>query len=75
MSELDIVLASYRDMFGVKTDLANEIHRLACEEVARLRAAQPSVQADRDFWTCPECKDSNHKDLLVCGGCETPRRN
>ena len=38
-------------------------------------AAQKSVQADRDFWTCPECKDSNHKDLLVCGGCETPRRN
>ena len=39
------------------------------------KAAQPSVQADGDFWTCPECNDSNHKDLPVCGGCETPRRN
>ncbi len=43
MSELDIVLESYRDMFGVKTDRANEIHRLACEEVARLRAAEQGV--------------------------------
>lgn len=39
MSELDIVLESYRDLFGVKTDRANEIHRLACEEVVRLREA------------------------------------
>jgi len=35
---LEVVLESYRDMFGVKTERANEIHRLACAEVARLRA-------------------------------------
>jgi len=30
-------------MFGTKTDRANEIHRLACEEVARLQAVEQSV--------------------------------
>ena len=45
MSALDEVLEAYRDMFGVKTDRANETHRLACEEVARLReAAQRAVE-------------------------------
>ena len=37
---LEIVLESYRDVFGTKTDRANEIHRLACAEVARLRASK-----------------------------------
>ncbi len=47
MNALDEVLAAYRDlsaggpaqadMFGVKTEHANETHRRACEEVARLR--------------------------------------
>ena len=36
---LDIVLASYRDMFGVKTDRGNELHRDACVEVWKLREA------------------------------------
>lgn len=34
---LDIVLASYRDMFGVKTERGNELHRDACIEVWKLR--------------------------------------
>ncbi len=46
MNALDEVLAAYRltasvaqagDMFGVKTERANETYRRACEEVARLR--------------------------------------
>ena len=40
---LEIVLASYRDMFGVKTERGNEIHRLACEEVLRLRNIEVSI--------------------------------
>lgn len=62
MSELDIVLASYRDMFGVKTERANEIHRLACEEVARLRAAEHRVQR-----TCAKCGNSG-KPITDIGG-------
>ena len=53
-TELDIVLASYRDMFGVKTERANEIHRLACQEVARLRAAEHSVHPTL-LTRCPKC--------------------
>ena len=41
---LEIVLASYRDMFGVKTERGNEIHRLACEEVLRLRNIEESIR-------------------------------
>ncbi len=37
MSELDEVLKVYRDTFGIKSDRANEIHRLACIELAHLR--------------------------------------
>lgn len=37
MSALDEVLEAYRDIFGVKTERANETHRRACEEVAHLR--------------------------------------
>jgi len=56
MDELEIVLASYRDMFGTKTERANEIHRLACEEVARLRVVEQSVQrtgqpAPKHWWS------------------------
>ena len=40
---LDIVLASYRDMFGAKTERGNEIHRAACAEVARLRESETSL--------------------------------
>ena len=50
-------------MYAFKSRLISKVYEI--------EAAQPSVRADR---TCPECNDSNHKDLLVCGGCETPRR-
>jgi len=40
---LDIALASYRDMFGTKTERGNEIHRAACAEVARLRESETSL--------------------------------
>jgi hypothetical protein len=44
---LDIVLASYRDMFGVKLEAANEIHRKACVAVWRMREAlQPPTLDD-----------------------------
>ncbi len=44
MSALDIVLEAYRDNFGTKTERANEIHRTACAEVARLLALETRVQ-------------------------------
>ena len=48
MSALDNVLEAYRDMLGVKTDRANETHRQACVEVARLRdAARKAEEALR----------------------------
>lgn len=34
---LDKVLEAYRDMFGVKTERGNELHRDACIEVWKLR--------------------------------------
>lgn len=43
MSAIDEVLESYRDMFGVKTERANQTHRLACEELARLREQHPDT--------------------------------
>jgi len=36
MDELELVLEAYRDTFGMKTERANEIHQLACEEVLHL---------------------------------------
>ncbi len=49
---LEIVLASYRDMFGVKTERGNEIHRLACEEVLRLKNIE---ERTRKVEVCPVC--------------------
>ena len=45
MSALDDVLEAYRDMFGVKSDRANETHRLACIEVWNLREAAQQKDA------------------------------
>lgn len=66
MTALDEVLESYRDMFGVKTDRANEIHRLACEEVSRLREA---VQHLRALDTCQTCGGTG---ALSSGAAEWP---
>lgn len=44
MDELETVLASYRDMFGAKTDRANEIHKAACIEVTRLQAIEAAAR-------------------------------
>ena len=41
---LDQVLLAYREMFGVKTDRGNEIHKAACVEVARLQVVERSAQ-------------------------------
>lgn len=46
MSALDDVLEAYRDTFGVKTDRANETHRLACVEVSELRSRPTQDAAD-----------------------------
>ena len=37
MSAVDEVLEAYRDMFGTKSDRANETHKAACAEIASLR--------------------------------------
>jgi hypothetical protein len=47
MNALELVLASYRDMFGVKTERANELHRDACIEVAALRDLLASIREAR----------------------------
>lgn len=49
MTALDEVLESYRDMFGVNSDRANEIHRLACIEVVELRS-RPTTNAPDRLW-------------------------
>ena len=68
---LEIVLASYRDMFGVKTERGNEIHRLACEEVLRLRNIEESI---REVKVCPVCcgtrQDPAYSQIpVVCSSC------
>jgi hypothetical protein len=63
---LEIVLASYRDMFGTKTERANEIHRLACEEVARLQAVEHSVQRTAILpCNCPRCNPLSSEKYYV----------
>jgi hypothetical protein len=47
MNALELVLASYRDMFGVKTERANELHRDACIETAALRDLLASIRETR----------------------------
>jgi len=56
--DLEIVLASYRDMFGVKTERANNIHRAACAEVARLASIEALAQklADQLEVDNPNCE-------------------
>ena len=66
MSALDEVLESYRDMFGVKTDRANETHRLACEEVARLREA---AQVEPTIPNCGIC-GAGRESIKVCPNCD-----
>jgi hypothetical protein len=74
MDELEIVLASYRDMFGVKTERANEIHRLACAEVARLRAVEHSLQWT-GFCACKIFIPSAQSTALICRNCGKPPRH
>ena len=56
MDELEVVLAVYRDAFGVRSDKANETHKAACIEVARLQAIEEAAQevlgcfVVTDFW-------------------------
>jgi hypothetical protein len=44
---LDKILEAYRDMFGVKTDRANEIHQNACIEAAAYRDLLTSIRETR----------------------------
>lgn len=45
MSALYKILEAYRDMFGVKTDRANDTHRNACIELAALVAERDALKA------------------------------
>ena len=52
MNALDKVLESFRHLFGVKSETANEVHKLACEELAALRAERDALKyAIRNAYT------------------------
>ena len=42
---LDLVLLAYREMFGVKTEKGNLLHRDACIEAYRLRQIEAAARA------------------------------
>lgn len=68
---LEIVLASYRDTYGVRTERGNEIHRLACEEVLRLRNIEENA---KEVKVCPVCRGTRQDPAylqisVVCHSC------
>lgn len=71
---LDKVLAAYRDAFGVKSERANEIHRDACIDVARLRQIERAAGHGTICSKCDSVYVLLNTDVLVCAMCGSTSR-